>query len=195
MVPSVLGMSGRGSAQAWATDASSFRAALAGYFVDVHHRGGIDANPVGHYWLTYSGMNNGEVDPSWRLYFISSETVGDRYAYTTAECTTEWSWVAYTDRATLANTAIVAMPLLANVTDNMAGTYIDVPNSANMVNCYYVDVDGSSTQNPGDYTVTSFNGGHLWVVGEQHTVFSVYLSGADDIKVELERDDFSGKWP
>ena len=66
VVPSVLGMSGRGSAQAWATDASSFRAALAGYFVDVHHRGGIDANPVGHYWLTYSGMNNGEVDPSWR---------------------------------------------------------------------------------------------------------------------------------
>lgn len=192
VIPSVLGMVGRGGAQAWTTDQKTMRSSVAGYFADVHHQGGITASPTGHYWPTYSGMKNDDVASGWQLYFSSSETAGNRYAYTTADCTTKWSWATYTALTTRTNTAIIALPLLSNITDNVSGAYLDVPDSANNANCSFVDVDSSGGTMPsaGDLTVTSSHGTRCWIVGAEGKVFTIYPDGTN-IKVELKQNDFS----
>jgi type II secretory pathway pseudopilin PulG len=194
VIPSILGMSGRGGSQTWRLDRNTIYSGAASYLNNVHHQGGIDAKSEGHYWPTYSGMKNDQVAPGWRLYFKSDETVGNRYAYTTSACDTRWEWATYTRVTTLTNTSIIAMPLLANTTDGFFGPYIDVPESAHNINNYYVDVNSSTTLDLGDLTATSRSGSHCWVIGSDGNVFSIYPSDIY-IKVELTQEDFNKKWP
>ena len=196
VIPSVLGMNSRGGSQAWRVDSNTIRSAASGYYTNTHHMGGITANPTGHYWPTYSGMKNDDVAPGWQLYFSPTETAGNRYAYTTSACDDDdkWEWTDYTAAAGRTNTAIIAMPLLANITDNISGPYLDVPDSAHNVNNYFVDVDSSGDLTAGDLTSTSLHGSHCWIMGEGGRVFSIYPDGIY-IKVELTQEDFSKWWP
>jgi type II secretory pathway pseudopilin PulG len=196
VIPSVLGMYGRGGSESWSVDDKTINGAVSSYYMNPHHQGGITANPVGHYWPTYSGMKNDDLAPGWQLYFSSSEAPGNRYAYTTSVCDNKWKWADYTAEASRTNTAIIAMPLLANTTDDYFGPYLNVPDSADDANCYFVDADssGGTTPSAGDYTVASSHGSHCWMVGAEGRVFSIYPDGIY-IKVELAHNDFSGTWP
>ena len=225
VVPSVIGMFGRGGSQAWTTDVKTMRSGVAGYFADTHYPGGDVTGgliTLGHYWPTYSGLKNDDTLAASHLYFdttgVETEGKGKRFAYTTqagADAQTvalRWLWANYITEATTprATTAISAMPLLTVATDNIAGPYLDLPDSASPLNCQAV-VRGQSPLpsatpagdgvNYGTLTITSSKGTHLWVVGAEGKMISIYkgVRNAGDtgnyISVELEQKDFSGNWP
>lgn len=219
VVPSVLGMFGRGGSQAWTTDSKTIRAGIAGYYSDTHYPGGVidtadDSDPSndnlpGHNWPTYSGMKNDDLDGALagtgeELFYdvtIEGKAPNGKFAYTTSDTNpatgTRWLWNDYFGLlyANLTKTAVIAMPLLALTTDNVAGPYLDLPDSASPINCVDVVQNGGKA----DLALDKYSKGtHVWVVGAEGKAISIYKytdSGSDYIAVEAIQADFSGSWP
>ena len=200
VVPSVIGMFGRGGSQAWTTDAKTARSGVAGYFADVHQSPAVDylgvppAGPTpGHYWPTYSGVTD-EV--------ATNMIVGDAATWVTqlaaatpvvsAACQTAWTaggatWLTFID-----SSAVICMGLLTHsglTSDNLVGDYLDVPDSAATSNGY-----AAATALYGPDISATMKGSHIWFVGPGGKIYSVGVK-AGAIKLELVQKDFNGVWP
>jgi prepilin-type N-terminal cleavage/methylation domain-containing protein len=200
VVPSVIGMFGRGGSQAWQTDSKTTRSGVAGYFADVHQSPAVDylgvppAGPTpGHYWPTYEGVTD-EV--------ATNKIVGDAAAWTTqlaapvpvvsALCQAAWdagsaAWLLW-----IADSAVICMSLLTHsglTSDNLVGAYLDVPDSASPSNGY-----PAATVLYGPDIHLTMKGSHIWFVGPGGKIYSIGVK-AGAIKLELKQKDFNGVWP
>ena len=189
VVPSVIGMFGRGGSQAWTTDAKTMRSGVAGYFADVHQSPAV---PVvvgppavyapGHYWPSYEGVSDenatNKIVADWTV-ATPVLTVGATYANLILE-----TW--------LEDSAVICMSLLTNsgaTSDNLVGAYLDVPDSASPSNGY-----PAATVLYGPDIHTTMKGSHIWFVGPGGKIYSVGVK-AGAIKLELVQKDFNGVWP
>ena len=225
VVPNVMGMFSRGGSQAWVTDQDTIRASSASYFADLHEPGGIETNLgglltlTGHYWPTYSGALNGTLAaPGLSELDVDGDGVlndamevielegplgplGNPWTTFAALDDNAAGVAGQLDQTELADTAIIAMPLLENASEDIVGAYMDVPESATDANCVTVDTDLSTplvvdpdSETGNTLSSTSLQGTHTWFVAEDGKVYSFYVSGGDLI-VEDTQTDFSGQWP
>jgi len=210
VVPSVIGMFGRGGSQAWTTDSKTIRSGVAGYFADVHQDPYVlydVLNPKpGHWWPTYTGMSDEAVNAkvTGATHNIVADWTATPIALSTNVATAisadgkTGTLVASTLTGTtgahlwLSKSAVICAGLLTTsgaTSDNLVGDYLDVPDSAATSNGY-----AAATALYGPDISATMKGSHIWFVGPGGKVYSVWTDGTT-VKLELTQKDFSGKWP
>jgi len=193
VVPSVIGMFGRGGSQAWTTDSKTTRSGVAGYFADVHwNPDEVYAAPPapsqsGHYWPSYSGKSD-EV--------ATTQIVGNAAAWVTAlaaetstvsvACQAAWTLGGASWGTFLASSAVICMGLLSETSADSAFSYLDIPDSSHSSNGVVSD--------SGFGPVLTLKGSHIWFVGPGGKIYSIGVkSGA--LTLELMQKKFNGVWP
>ena len=185
VIPSVIGMFGRGGAQAWTTDSKTIRSGLAGFYADMHqnpaNRGAASTIQVGHYWPTYSGKDNDSA--------TTAIAVG----------------VDISLPATRLGTAIICMGLLVTTQDKAAGAYLDLPESAHRYNndlmAAVAEAGGAPLvakvdADPATAGVQDPNGTHIWYVDTGGKVSSAYVTALGVVEgLERTQSEFNKKWP
>lgn len=144
--------------------AKSIQTAGMAYYADIHQNPSVikTTSTRGHWWPTYSGKSNDQLDPLTDTVLTDGMVAPD-----------------FTIAAIRNKSAVICMGLLTNSgasSENLIGAYLDIPNSAAPANGY----DSVSTY----AGVLTLNGSHIWYVTEGGKVRSAYIDAAGRLRLE-----------